>query len=102
MMEQMIAIMEEMANAVTAAGTDCPKMAASLDAVVTNRTADLKRIKEVGDRYQNDPEKQAEMKASADKFGPRIEALMPKMMGMAQCAEDPAMKSVQAKLEAVM
>ena len=36
------------------------------------------------------------------KYGPRMQKVMPAMMGMMKCADDPKMKAVQSKLDGMM
>lgn len=98
-MDKMVSIMEEMGNAVDSAGGDCPKMASALEAVTNKHESDLKDIKAQAEKMKGDKAASEEM---MKKYGPRIEKVMPKMMGMMKCADDPKMKEVQKKLDGMM
>jgi hypothetical protein len=99
LMDKMVGIMEEMGTAVDSAGGDCGKMAAALDAVTTKHESELKDIKAQAEKMKGDKAQSEEL---MKKYGPRIEKVMPKMMGMMKCSDDPKMKEVQKKLDGMM
>jgi hypothetical protein len=101
MMDKMLDMMDEIGNAVDAAGSDCGKMADGVDAVVKKHEGDLKDMKAFSEKMKKDEDK-AKQEEMMKKYGPRLEKVMPKMMGMMKCAEDPKMKAVQAKLDGMM
>jgi len=99
MMDKMIDMMEEMGTAVDGAGGDCAKMASGVEAVVKKYEGDLKDMKATAEKMKGDKAKAEEL---MKKYGPRLQKVMPAMMGMVKCADDPKMKAVSAKLEGMM
>jgi hypothetical protein len=99
MMDKMLDMMEEMGKAVESANGDCGKMATGVDGVVKKYEGDLKDMKAMSEKMKGDKAKQEEL---MKKYGPRMEKVMPAMMGMMKCADDPKMKAVQAKLDGMM
>jgi hypothetical protein len=99
MMDKMLDMMEEMGKAVESAGSDCGKMADGVDGVVKKYEGDLKDMKAMSEKMKGDKAKQEEL---MKKYGPRMEKVMPAMMGMMKCADDPKMKAVQKKLDGMM
>jgi len=95
--EQIVSMMEEVANAADAAGGDCGKMADGMSAVMNKY--DLKSLKEEGNKMKADKEASKKL---MEKYGPRMEKVMPKLMGLAKCADDPKMKELNAKFKDVM
>ena len=96
---KMVTIMEDLGSAIEGAGDDCAKMADGVEKVVKKYEGDLKEIKAATEKMKGD-EKQA--KEMMEKYGKRLEAAMPKLMGMMKCANDPKMKELQGKLDGMM
>lgn len=99
MMDKMVGIMEEMGNAVDSSGGDCGKMASSLETIVNKHEGELKDLKAQAEKMKGDKAQSEEL---MKKYGPRMEKVMPKMMGMMKCSDDPKMKEVQKKLDGMM
>ena len=99
MMDKMVGMMEEMGNAVDSADGDCGKMATSLEAISKKYEGDIKDMKAMGDKMEGDKEESEKL---MKKYGDRIQKVMPKMMGMMKCADDPKMKEIQKKFEGMM
>jgi hypothetical protein len=97
--EKMISIMESLGKAVESASGDCTKMAANVDGVFKSNEAELKELKAWGESMKNDKAKAEELKK---KYSARMEKVMPQMMGMMKCAEDPKMKESMEKLKGMM
>ena len=95
--EEMVSMMEAMGNAIESAGEDCGKMAANLEGVT--KKYDLAAIKKNVESLKGDAKQGEEM---MKKYAPRMEKVMPKMMGAMKCSDDPKMKELQAKFEGVM
>ena len=95
--EKMVAMMEDLGNAVDKAGDDCGKMADGVEAVA--KKYDLKAMKEAAEKMKGNKE---EAEKLAKKYGDRMQKVMPKLMGMMKCADDPKMKAVQAKFQGMM
>ena len=95
--DELVTMMEEMGNAVQSANGDCGKMADSLNAVLKKH--DVKALKQFGDDMKKDKAKSEELEK---KYGPRMQAAMPKMMGMMKCADDPKMKDLKTQLDGMM
>jgi hypothetical protein len=74
-------------------------MASSLEDITKKYEGDIKEMKAMGDKMKNDKAKSEEL---MKKYGDRMQKVMPKMMGMMKCADDPKMKAVQAKLDGMM
>ena len=101
-MEEMVTIMEEMGNAITSANGDCPKMANNLEAFANKRSDDLKELKAWADAAKNDKAQAEEMAKNMSKYQSRLEKVMPAMMGMMKCADDPKIKALNEKLKGIM
>jgi len=99
MMDKMVGMMEEMGNAVDSAAGDCGKMATSLEAISKKYEGDIKEMKAMGDKMKGDKEESEKL---MKKYGDRIQKVMPKMMGMMKCADDPKMKEIQKKFDGMM
>ena len=99
MMDKMVGMMEEMGNAVESANGDCGKMASSLEDISKKYEGDMKEMKAMGEKMKGDKD---ETEKLMKKYGDRIQKVMPKMMGMMKCSEDPKMKEVQKKLDGMM
>jgi hypothetical protein len=97
--EKMVTMMEEMGDAISGANGDCSKMASSVEGVFNKYEGDIKEMKAAGDKIKGDKEKTKEM---MDKYGDRIQKVMPKMMDMMKCANDPKMKELSKKFEGMM
>jgi hypothetical protein len=99
MMDKMVGMMEEMGKAVESANGDCGKMASSLEDITKKYEGDMKEMKAMGEKMKGD---KAEQERLMKKYGDRMQKVMPAMMGMAKCADDPKMKAVQSKLDGMM
>src|SRR3569623_751468 len=99
MMDKMVGMMEEMGNAVESANGDCGKMASSLEDITKKYEGDIKEMKAMGEKMKGDKDEPEKLKK---KYGDRLQKVMPKMMGMMKCSEDPKMKEVQKKLDGMM
>jgi hypothetical protein len=95
--EKMVTMMEDLGNAVDKAGDDCGKMADGVEAVA--KKYDLKAMKEAAEKMKGNKD---EAKKIAEKYGDRMQKVMPKLMGMMKCADDPKMKAVQDKFQGMM
>jgi hypothetical protein len=99
MMDKMVGMMEEMGKTVESANGDCGKMASGLEDITKKYEGDLKDMKAMGDKMKND---KAEQERLMKKYGDRMQKVMPAMMGMAKCSDDPKMKAVEEKLKGMM
>ncbi len=97
--DKMVGMMEELGSAVDSAGGDCGKMASGVEAVVKKYEGDLKDMKAAAEKMKGDKDKAQEL---MKKYGPRLQKVMPSMMGMMKCADDPKMKAVSEKLKGMM
>ncbi len=95
--DKMVTMMEQMGNAVEAAGGDCGKMADGVSAVMDKY--DLAALKASAEKMKSDKAKAEEM---MKKYGDRMTKVMPKLMGMMKCSDDPKMKAVEAKFKDFM
>lgn len=95
--EKMVTMMEQMGNAVEAAGDDCGKMADGVSAVMNKY--DLAALKASAEKMKADKAKAEEM---MKKYGDRMNKAMPKFMGMMKCADDPKMKALEEKFKGLM
>ena len=95
--EKMVSLMEDLGNVVDKSGDDCSKMADGVEAVV--KKYDLQSLKASAEKINGD---KAESERLMKKYGDRMQKVMPKMMGMMKCADDPKMKAVNDKLRGVM
>ncbi len=95
--EKMVTMMEELGNAIEKSGDDCGKMAKAVEGVANKY--DLKAIKADAEKLKANKE---EAKKLEEKYGARMQKVMPKLMGMMKCADDPAMKAVNEKLKDVL
>ncbi|HSD88642.1 MAG TPA: hypothetical protein VLB44_14035 [Kofleriaceae bacterium] len=95
--EKMVTMMEDLGNAVDKAGDDCGKMASGVESVVNKY--DLKAMKEAGEKLKGNKE---EAERIEKKYGDRMQKVLPKMMGMMKCADDPKMKALEDKLKGLM
>jgi hypothetical protein len=99
-MDKMVDMMEEVGDAVDKADGDCGKMADGLESVIKKYEGDLKEMKAAAEKMKKgDKDKAKEM---MEKYGPRLEKVMPKMMGMMKCASDPKFKELSTKFEGLM
>lgn len=97
--EKMVTMMEDLGNAVDKAGGDCSKMASGVESVVNKYDGDLKDMKAAGEKLKGNKE---EAQRIQKKYGDRMEKVLPKMMGMMKCADDPKMKALNDKLQGLM
>jgi hypothetical protein len=96
-MDKMVSMLEDVGKAVEDSGGDCSKMADGVGAVIDKY--DLKAMKEASEKLKGDKEQTKEMMA---KYGDRMQKVMPQLMGMMKCANDPKMKELQTKLDGMM
>jgi hypothetical protein len=97
--EQMVSLMEDIGAAVESSGGDCAKMASGIESAVGKY--DLEKIKADAEKMKDGGDK-AQAEEMMKKYGDRLEKVMPKMMGMAKCSDDPKMKELQSKLKGMM
>jgi hypothetical protein len=95
--EKMVTMMEDLGNAVEKAGDDCGKMADGVEAVA--KKYDLKAMKESAEKMKGNKDEAEKM---AKKYGDRMQKVMPKLLGMMKCADDPKMKAVNEKFQGMM
>ncbi len=95
--EKMVGMMEQMGNAVESANGDCSKMADAVSAVMNKY--DLAALKASAEKMKGDKAKAEEM---MKKYGERMTNVMPKLMGMMKCADDPKMKELESKFKGLM
>jgi len=98
-MEKMMSMMEEMGDAVEGAKGDCSKMADNVQGVVSKYEGDMKEMKASAEKMKGDKEA---AKQAMEKYADRMQKVMPKMMDMMKCANDPKMKELSKKLEGMM
>jgi hypothetical protein len=94
---KMVVLMEDLGNVVDKSGEDCGKMADGVESVL--KKYDLPALKKSAEKIKGD---KAESERLMKKYGDRMQKVMPKMMGMMKCADDPKMKAVNDKLRGVM
>src|SRR5688572_13280592 len=99
MMDKMVSMMEELGNAVDKASGDCGKMASGVEAVVKKYEGSMKDMKAAAEKLKGDKD---QAKKIMEKYGDRMSKVMPKMMGMMSCADDPKMKAINEKLQGLM
>ena len=99
MMDKSVSMMEDIAKVVQSSGDDCAKMSSGVEGVYKKYEGDMKAMKEFGEKVKSDPKKAEEMAKLAAKYSARLEKVMPAMMGMMKCADDPKMKELQAKFD---
>jgi outer membrane murein-binding lipoprotein Lpp len=97
--DKMVSMMEDLGDAVDNANGDCGKMADAVEAVADKYKGDLPAMKEASENAKKDKD---QAKKLMDKYGDRIQKVMPKMMGMMKCADDPKMKAVSDKLKGLV
>lgn len=97
--EKMVSMMEDLGDAVDSAKGDCGKMADGVQSVADKYKGDLEAMKKAGEAAKKDKD---EGKKLMEKYGDRIQKVMPKMMGMMKCADDPKMKAVEESLKGLM
>ena len=102
MMEKSVSMMEEIAKVVESSGDDCGKMASGIEGVYKKYEGDIKAMQAMKEKVDSDPKKQEEMKRVAMKYASRLEKVMPAMLGMMKCADDPKMKEMSEKMEGLM
>jgi hypothetical protein len=98
-MDKMMTMMEDIGNAIDASGGDCGKMADGLNGVMDKYKGDIKEMKAAAEKLKADKEKSKEL---MQKYGERMKKVMPKMMGMMKCADDPKIKALQGKFKDLM
>lgn len=94
---KMVVLMEDLGNVVDKSGENCGKMADGVESVL--KKYDLPALKKSAEKIKGD---KAESERLMKKYGDRMQKVMPKMMGMMKCADDPKMKAVNDKLRGVM
>jgi hypothetical protein len=95
--EKMIAMMEDVGNAVDQAGGDCGKAADAVEAIT--KKYDLPALKAEAEKMRGD---KAAAEAMAKKYGDRMKAVTPKLMALVKCVDDPKMKALNAKFKGLM
>ena len=98
-MDKMVGMMEEMGSAIEGAKGDCSKMADDVGSVVKKYEGDLKTFKDTAEKMKGDKDQAEKL---MKKYGDRMQKVMPQMMGMMKCADDPKMKELSKKLEGMM
>jgi hypothetical protein len=97
--DKLVSMMEDLGDAVDGAKGDCGKMADAVQAVADKYKGDIAAMKEAGENAKKDKDKAKDL---MEKYGDRIQKVMPKMMGMMSCADDPKMKAVSDSLKGLM
>jgi hypothetical protein len=97
--DKMVSMLEDLGGAVDGANGDCGKMADAVQAVADKYKDDIPAMKEASEKAKADPD---QTKKLMEKYGDRMQKVMPKLMGMAKCASDPKMKAVSEKLKDLM
>ena len=97
MADKMVSMIEDMGNAVESSGGDCGKMGDALTAVM--KKYDLKAMKEFAQNMKKDKAKSEELQK---KYGDRMQKAMPKLFGIAKCANDPKIKDLQKQFDGMM
>jgi outer membrane murein-binding lipoprotein Lpp len=97
--DKLVSMMEDLGSAVDDAKGDCGKMADGVQAVADKYKGDIAAMREAGEAAKKDKEHSKQL---MDKYGDRIQKVMPKMMGMMKCADDPKMKAVSESLKGLM
>jgi hypothetical protein len=97
--EKAIGMMEGMAKAVESAGDDCGKMATALGDFVKKNEGTLKDLKSQAEALKKDKSKAEAMAKKAEKYKDRMMKVMPVMMSMSKCSDDPKMKELEDKLD---
>ncbi|MGE0547974.1 MAG: hypothetical protein AB7O24_24845 [Kofleriaceae bacterium] len=90
--------MEAMADAIDSAKGDCAKMAANLESFYNAKGEELKELKAWAASQKQD---KAASEALAKQYAGRLEKIIPKMMGIASCADDSKVKAINEKLSGV-
>ena len=98
-MGKMVTMMEDLGKAVDSANGDCGKMASGVEAVVKKYEGDIKDMKAAAEKMKGDKEQTEKL---MKKYGDRMQKVMPKMMGMMKCADDPKMKAASERLKGMM
>src|SRR5256885_3241584 len=89
--DKLVSMMEDLGNAVDDAKGNCGKMADAVQSVADKYKGDISSMKEAAASAKKDKD---QAKKLMEKYGDRIQKVMPKMMGMMECADDPKMKAV--------
>jgi hypothetical protein len=97
--EKMVSMMEDLGDAVDSAKGDCSKMADGVQAVADKYKGDLEAMKKAATEAKQDKDQRKKL---MDKYGDRMQKVMPKMMSMMKCADDPKMKAVEDSLKGLM
>jgi hypothetical protein len=101
MMDKMLDMMEDMGKAVEGANGDCGKMATGVETVLNKYQGDIADMKAYAEKMKGEKDK-AKAEEMMKKYGPRLEKVMPQMMGMMKCADDPKMKALNEKMKGLM
>ena len=97
--EKMVSMMEDLGDAVEKADGDCGKMADGVQSVADKYKGDLESMKEAAKKAKKDKD---ESKKLMEKYGDRMQKVVPKIMDMMKCADDPKMKAVNESLKGLM
>ena len=97
--EKLVSMMEDLGSAVDDAKGDCGKMAEAVESVADKYKGDIESMKSAAESAKKDKD---QAKALMEKYGDRMQAVMPKMMGLMKCSDDPKMQKVSDKLKGLM
>jgi hypothetical protein len=97
--EKLVSMMEDLGSAVDDAKGDCGKMAEAVESVADKYKGDIDSMKSAAEKAKKDKDQAKEL---MDKYGDRMQKVMPKMMGLMKCADDPKMQKVSDKLKGLM
>lgn len=93
--EETVSMLEDIGTAVDNAKGDCGKMADGVKAVTDKYKSDFAAMKAAGEKAKSDKDESKKMEA---KYGPRLQKVMPKLMGMMSCYDDPKFQAVAKEL----
>ena len=93
--EETVSMLEDIGTAVDNSKGDCGKMVGGIQSVIDKYKPDLQAMKDAGKKVKAD---KAQAKAIQDKYGPRMQKALPKLMGMMACADDPKFQAIGKQL----
>ena len=92
--EQGVQLMEKMADIFEKNQADCDKLGVELSSFIKDHDADFKKFKELADKQT--PEQK---KANDEKYKPRVQAVMAKVMGGAmKCGTNPKVQDAMKQM----
>ncbi|HVK89611.1 MAG TPA: hypothetical protein VM513_36060 [Kofleriaceae bacterium] len=97
--EKTVGLMEGLAKAVESAGDDCGKMATAVGDFVKKNEGTMKELKAKGEELKKDKAKAEALAKTAEKYKDRMMKVMPVMLSMSKCSDDPKMKELEDKLD---